>query len=369
MIHGHGGNILEAAERLACSPGDIIDMSSNINPLGPMPGLLEHLKNSMDRVCALPQVDAARAVSTYADWQGIAPNRVLAGAGTTQFLYQIPKALKITSAVIVAPTYADYADALAMHNIPFRYFLLDEEKEYAPDPDLLAKAAGKTDTVFFCNPNNPTGRYTATDDLEHLAKSCPDTLFVIDESYLPFVNDCGDDSIAYRRLPNVIVFQSLSKMFCIPGLRVGFCVAPAALSEKIAGYSTPWAVNSLAQAAVSYIADNADHAATHIKNTRKYLVNERAAFYESISGGSPLKMFSSQATFILLKLSGFCSADLVRHMLGYRFLLRDCSNFVGLSDRFVRVSLKKPDDNRQAADLIQAFIQRHAGDSRRCVTK
>ncbi len=365
MIHGHGGNIEEAAQAIGCRPEDIIDMSSNINPLGPPPGLLEHLGKRLPAVCALPQVDAKKAVSAYAGWQGVAPDRVLAGAGTTQFLYQLPAALGISSAIVVSPTYADYADALAMNGVAFRHFNLTDENGFAPDLNALADAARTVDAVFFCNPNNPTGHHTPTHALEQLANACPGTRFVIDESYLPFVDGCGDDSLACWNLPNVIVLQSLSKMFCIPGLRVGFCVAAEDTAGKIARRSPPWAVNALAQEAVTYIAEHADIAAAHAAETREYLVRERAAFHRHLENVPNVIVFPGEATFLLLRLSGFTADELVRHMLGHRILMRDCANFCGLSDRFARVSLKGRDENREAARLISDFAEQYAGPLKR----
>ncbi|MGM0454279.1 MAG: pyridoxal phosphate-dependent aminotransferase, partial [Thermodesulfobacteriota bacterium] len=227
MIRGHGGNIIEASEIAGCRPSEIVDMSSNINPLGPPPGLIEHLRQHMDAVCALPEVDAGKAVEAYAQWQKLAPESVLAGSGTTQFLYQMPRALDIASALIVAPTYADYADALAINGVDFHYFMLNEKSGFVPDIEALRDAAKSVDAVYICNPDNPTGVLIPTDDIAGIARACPETWFVVDESYLPFADGCGDDSIARRGLSNVIVLQSLSKMFCIPGLRVGFCVVPA----------------------------------------------------------------------------------------------------------------------------------------------
>ena len=82
MIRGHGGNIYELASALGCSVDEIIDMSSNVNPSGPPPGLRAHLKEHMDQIRALPEVDAQHAVERFADHFGIPPDQVLAGNGT-----------------------------------------------------------------------------------------------------------------------------------------------------------------------------------------------------------------------------------------------------------------------------------------------
>jgi histidinol-phosphate/aromatic aminotransferase/cobyric acid decarboxylase-like protein len=108
MIHGHGGNIFDAALSLGCRPDDILDMSSNFNPLGPSPELMEMLQSRLGTINRLPEVDAGRLGAEYARIHGCRPHEVLAGGGTTQFIYQLPRALKIRRALICGPTYADY---------------------------------------------------------------------------------------------------------------------------------------------------------------------------------------------------------------------------------------------------------------------
>ncbi|MFO7838350.1 MAG: aminotransferase class I/II-fold pyridoxal phosphate-dependent enzyme [Desulfosalsimonadaceae bacterium] len=356
MIHGHGGNIRETAAELGCAPEEIVDMSSNINPLGPMPGLLDHLCGNISSICRLPDVSAVPAAAAYAGWQGLAPERVLAGAGTTEFLYQIPKALGLSSALVVAPTYADYADALALHGVFCHPFLLTEQDGFAPDIEALAADAKTVDAVFFCNPNNPTGLYTPIPEVERLARSCPDTCFIIDESYLPFVRGIADASIAEKELGNVVVLQSLSKMFSVPGLRIGFCVADAAAAEKIARRLPPWGVNSLAQEAVFYIAGSPGTAAAHAARTRSYLAAERSAFMETMQNCPDVLVFPGEATFLLLRLCRFSASELAERLLEHRLLVRNCSNFEGLSEQFLRVSLKDEQNNRLAAGCIRACM-------------
>ena len=84
MIGGHGGNIYQLARQLGCRPSDISDMSANVNPLGPMPELVEHLKTNLSAVAALPEVDAGGIVEAFAGYYGIDPGSVMAGNGTTQ---------------------------------------------------------------------------------------------------------------------------------------------------------------------------------------------------------------------------------------------------------------------------------------------
>jgi len=124
MITGHGGNIYDVARRLGCKPFEIIDMSSNVNPIGPPPGLKEHLKEKLDLITALPEVDAKEISTTFANRYGLDPECVLAGNGTTQFIYTIPQVLGTRKALIIGPTYSDYADACTMHKVEFDYAII-----------------------------------------------------------------------------------------------------------------------------------------------------------------------------------------------------------------------------------------------------
>ncbi|MBS0013293.1 MAG: aminotransferase class I/II-fold pyridoxal phosphate-dependent enzyme, partial [Desulfobacterales bacterium] len=311
-------------------------------------------------VCRLPEVDAGRAAAAFADFEDLDRCGVIAGAGTTEFLYLLPRAAAIGSALVVGPTYADYADALAINGVKQGFFMRESPRGFALDTDRLKRAAKDADAVFLCNPNNPTGGYTDTDLLADLARALPDTLFVMDESYLPFVPGAGEKSLARADLPNVVVLRSLSKMYCIPGLRVGFCAAPKDLAQTIRNHCPPWSVNAQAQQAVIYIAQNQDTAGKHEEKTRQYLKDQRAAIGRRLAGVTGLRVHDSDATFILLEGKNFTAAEMAAHMLDHRLLIRNCENFKGLDNRFFRISVQDPVTNARAAELIAGYAQKRA---------
>ena len=117
MTFGHGGNIYEVARRYGRRPSDIIDMSSNINPLGPPPGLIEFLHDNMAKITRLPEVDNQETIKHFAGFLAIEPERLLVGNGTTQFIYSMPRALGIKNPIVIGPTYSDYQDALNRDHI------------------------------------------------------------------------------------------------------------------------------------------------------------------------------------------------------------------------------------------------------------
>jgi threonine-phosphate decarboxylase len=357
VIQGHGGNIYAAARDLGCRPDEIIDMSSNINPLGMPPGLLEHLQIHIGGAGVLPEADSRRSVRQMARLLEVDADHVLAGSGTTQFIYTTCKALDSRNVLIVGPTYADYADACRMHHIEPRYYLARADSRFRVDPDRLKPSLDSIDTVFICNPNNPTGWMMPHDRLVRLCRSHPQIQFVIDESYMPFAAEGQTMSMVGSDLQNVSVLWSISKIFGVPGLRAGFLITNGTVISRFQRYMQPWSMNSVAQAAVDYLGGHPASVKSFIEATRGFLQKERWQFCDELTKRSRLRCYPSSTSYILLELPAGINAQSVhQQMLKSRILIRNCSNFNGLSDRYIRVSIKRPIQNRLAVNCLAQIV-------------
>jgi len=356
MIIGHGGNIYELARSLACEPKDIIDMSSNMNPMGPPPGLMQYLGAHLDAIFALPEADAKQMKSAAAEWHGISPDRLLAGNGTTQFIYTLPRILKTKRALILAPTYSDYADACRMQAAACDYIYTSADADFAPDIDALGQKIEGVDTVFICNPNNPTGRLIPAADLAPLCRRYPETVFIVDESYLPFVLNGDKDSLIHMDLENVFILSSMSKIFRIPGLRVGFIIGGKGVIQRLAAYCMPWSVNSLAQEAICYLLTQPAATNRFIESTQAFVDVEKRRFTEYFRDTPQIRFFPSETDFLLAELKDMTAERVWTEMARHRLLIRDCSNFNGLSDKFIRISLKSAAENEKAAELLRRVL-------------
>ncbi len=354
MIQGHGGNKSKLAGELGCRVEDIIDMSSNLNPLGPPDAVHAIIRDRLSAIHSLPEPDAAAMCRGFARYHDIDRRNVMAGNGTTFFIYTIPGALGVKKAVIAGPAYSDYRDACSMNGIDPVHCLARKEENFQLDIDRISGMAKNTDLVFLCNPNNPTGVLTPREKIVDLIKRHPATCFVVDESYLPFVDNARDFSlVSDTHYPNLLVLSSMSKIFRIPGLRTGFLSGAAPLIDKVMGHYQPWSVNSLAQEVITDIFAHPETIEPFYEQTRVYIRKEKQAFVQALQGISGISLFDGATYFILAELGRTTAPDFCRAVGRDKILIRDCENFHGLTDRFVRFSLKTREINLALAHSIK----------------
>ncbi len=348
MLKGHGGDIYELARELNCRTDTIIDMSSNVNPLGPMPEMMDFLRDRIGDITRLPEVNAKGIINLFAGALGVDPELVMTANGSTWFIHTIPLALKTRRALIIGPTYSDYAAGCRMHNVEHRFWFSRTDNDFQPVIQEIDKALRGFDTVFICNPNNPAGALIPHGDILDLCIRHPGVVFVVDEAYLPFVAGGAESSVAGCGLLNVVVLNSMSKIFRIPGLRIGFMVSSAPVIQKMARYALPWCVSILAHAAVAWVLTNPATTDEFVEKTVRFVTAQRTVVAEGLEPVADLTVFPGSANFILVRLPEGISAETVCAALAAdRILIRNCANFKGLSNRFVRISLKTEDVNRK----------------------
>jgi threonine-phosphate decarboxylase len=309
-------------------------------------------------VVALPEVDNRRIIHAFSICYDLPFDQLLAGNGTTQFIYALPKALGIKKALILAPTYSDYADSCRFHGVPWDFFLTTASKAFNPDLSELNRCIKDYDAVFLCNPNNPTGCLIPGHHLAELCSAHPSTRFIIDESYLPFAPKGQEHSLLQQtELPNLVVLHSLSKIFGIPGLRIGFIKAAAPVIKVLAPHLLPWSVNTLAQIAAIYLLTHPKQVEKFINTTRIYLASERTALIDRLQGCQDLRCFQSTTSFILLQLPArLKSHDLCRYLENQAMLIRNCENFIGLGHQYIRIALKSTRHNMMITQALTQWL-------------
>jgi adenosylcobyric acid synthase len=332
----HGGNRRALAQASGREPADLLDASANINPLGPPDWLRTEVGAAVSELVHYPDPDCAALLAAASDRYGAPPGELVPGNGTSQLLFALPGASGLPRAVIPVPAYVDYATACRRAGLAVTELPLAATRDFDLDPDALDAALVGPALVILASPGNPTGRILPAATIRELAGRHPASLFLVDEAFADFVTDF--DSLAGCRPANVAVLLSLTKIFAVPGLRLGLLAARPDLAEAVRQALPPWSVNTLAQAVgVRALAD-----APFRAKTRTALPALRTRLAEGLTCLG-LTVTPGAANYLLAKLpdSTPASTKLCRRMLvEHGVALRDCANYAGLSDRYLRLAVR-----------------------------
>ncbi len=339
----HGGPDPQELALLGFCASDIVDFSANSNPFGPSP-LVHQAIVGVD-VSLYPDRECAQLRDDLAGLNRVAPENVLVANGSAELVWLASQAMLAPGdlAMVVGPTFGEYARAAAGVGADVMEIRAHEPDFLLPVTELVRSiSTHRPRLLFLCNPNNPTGRALAEEDISAIADACPPgTLPVIDEAYRAFLE--GDPfSVPYKR--RCLVLRSMTKDFAIAGLRLGYALGEPEVLRRMAGFQPAWSVNSMAQAA-------GRAALKDIAYYRKTLTELRAlrdGFFRKLRHAG-VRLAHSDTHFALAFLDE--PARLVRQRLLRRGIqVRDCASF-GLP-RHIRVSTHLEEQNRRLVDAL-----------------
>jgi adenosylcobyric acid synthase len=354
----HGGNVAKLARAAGVSPRDLVDFSASINPLGPPEWLPEVVSAGLSEVAHYPDPECTRLVEAISVHYGVDSERVVVGNGSAEIIAALPRVLGAAVAVIPVPTYSDYAIAAREAGLAVRTLALDPGKDFTLDMNEIAAWLRGDEVVFVGRPNNPTGSLCPQEDLVRLARAFPRSWFVVDEAFVEFVTDKAgraDGGLLRVGLPNLVVLRSLTKLYAIPGLRLGFAVAPPEMAARLRRAMAPWSVNVLAQAVgVAALADE-----QYARATRVFVSEERPRLAGRLGGLPGVHVFEGSANYLLVKLIGgqTDAARLAGRLLQRGLAIRSYEGFEGLDRSYFRVAVRTREQNDLLVEELRAVLQ------------
>ena len=323
----HGGIDYAEVEALGIAPQDILDFSANLNPFGPPPEVREALSGVSrelgEAISHYPDSEAGRLGRSLAEKLGIKAENILVGNGSTELIRLAALAYfgKGDRVLLIEPTYGEYqvacqiagASLIKLQLSPQNGFWLDVNETV----ELIRGSYPKG--VFVCNPNNPTGKYLSQVDFEKILNACKDSLVVLDEAYVSFVDNPWP-ALDMIQGNNLLILRSMTKDYAMAGLRLGYGVARDEIISALRRICPPWNVNAIAQkAGIIAIAkeEYLKRCQIVIREAKNYLVAELSRL-----GFPPLP---SEANFFLVEVG---EASRFRHeLLRRKILVRDCTSF------------------------------------------
>jgi len=197
--------------------------------------------------------------------------------------------------------------------------------------------------VYLVNPNNPTGKLLAVDEIEKLLKTYPDTLFIVDEAYYEFAKQsCSHLVVSHK---NLIVTRTFSKAFGLASVRLGYCIAHPDTLLHLRKIRNGKAVNALGQLCGIAALDDLDYLDSRIdemNDAKKFFVDNLPHEYYAVD---------SQTNFVLLKTPD--SKKLLNKMKDNKILIRDRSSFDNL-ENCVRITIGSKKQIIRVLDVINA---------------
>ena len=353
----HGGRVYEAARRWGIDPGEVIDFSANINPLGPPKGVLTAIDNALlpSNLRAYP--DANTFVSALANRHRVVPDEIVVGSGTAALMFAVLHAIVPKRVLVLEPAFGEYLRACAAVKAEVATWRLSAENSFTPNFASLVRAVkeGQFDLLILNSPHNPTGALYPREELLSLVDAAEEqnVAIMLDEAFIDYAPQASLASLAATKL-HLIVLRSLTKFYAIPALRIGYAVCGAQLANRVREQIDPWSVSTVALEAGRAALDEGEFA-TESRRTNEMAREEFAGALRGIG----LQVFPSAANFLLAKLPFGSGAGLEGWLEAERILIRRCDSFGGLGDEYIRLAVRSNVDNRHLVSLIEAWLKRN----------
>lgn len=331
----------------------MLDYSANINPQGPPKGVIEAVIQSVSQISCYPDIFCRQLVSAIAESEQMPAEQILCGNGAAELIFLLTQYARPEKAILPAPTFAEYEQALVSCNCRIEYYWTDRANGFCLKKDILDLLQEDVDMMFLCNPNNPTGNLISQEVLDAVIERCEEKkiLLVIDECFLDFVSQ-GERYSRKKDLmyhPNILILKAFTKLYAMPGLRLGYLLgSDTNLLEKIASAGQPWRVSVPAQmAGIAALKEKA-----YVQNSIEKIAQERAWLLHRLENAG-LHAFSPEANYIFFE----GPVNLFEKCRQQRILIRDCSNYPGLMPGDYRIAVRFREDNIRLMDTIDAMLQ------------
>ncbi len=347
--HFHGSDLEKIEQVYGIKKEEIISFSANVNPLGISPVMRRALIERIDCITSYPDREYTALRRQMSAYTGAPLEHIVVGNGSTELISLFIQLEHPKKALILGPTYSEYEREISLGGGTSLYYPLKKENGFVLDAaDFQACLNESLDLLVICNPNNPTSSAIPQQTMRQILDTCKrfDICVMIDETYVEFAPDINAITAIplTRYYNNLIILRGVSKFFASPGLRLGYAVTGSEdLLKRINSRKNPWTINSLAAAAGELMFSDQDY----IARTRDLTAKERTRILQELRSWDTIKAYDSYANFVLLRIEkkGVTAEDLFDHAIRQKMMIRNCSTFPFLDNRYLRFCFMTPAQN------------------------
>ena len=338
----HGGQIYDSDGKT----GDWLDFSANINPLGLSEKILQALTENLRGIINYPDSRALELKKAISKRYDVPEKNLVVLNGAAEFFYLYLNVTRPKRVIIPVPSFSEYERAAHATFCEVTQFFTSAEENFAINVEkLIAEIKSPDDCIIIGRPNNPTGNLITLEEILRLAEFAN---VIIDESFIDFLEIESARQIISKK---IAVVQSLTKIFAIPGLRLGFAVVEENLAERLNLSKDVWNVNFLAQkAGVAALSDE-----DFLIKTRAWLANEREFFIGRLKNLRGIEIYPSAVNFVLFWHEK--APKILSELRKRKILLRSCANFAGLDEFYLRTAIRSHNENILLLNALENVLE------------
>lgn len=349
----HGGNIYKKAKELGIKEENILDFSANISPLGLPEYIRQAMVEAIDGTINYPDPDCSCLKEAISRQDSVPETKIACGNGGADLLYRLAFGLQPKKAVLPAPAFVEYEEALSAAGAQIEYYRMADD--FIIREDILEKITEDTDFVVICNPNNPTGILTDRELILRILEKAKETktFVMVDECFLEICQNEKEYTVKpfIEKYENLIILKSFTKLYAIPGVRLGYILAGSEeVIEKVNRAGQAWSVSHIAQCAgVAALSDN------DYKERVIVTVAEELSYMKKEIFRLPVILYDGAANYLFFQTPGI--TDLDKRLESYGIMIRNCSNYANLGTDYWRVAVKSHEENEKLIKALQMILK------------
>ncbi|WP_042349382.1 pyridoxal phosphate-dependent aminotransferase [Bacillus massiliigorillae] len=343
----HGGKtsvISSVLEEKGVQSKGVKDFSANINPFG-MPKIMEEAMQRaiMNQSTYYPDLTYREHTDKVAMYEHVKPNQIRLTNGGAEAIHLSAALFKGKKVALFHPSFSEYELACRAHNVEYTCFLYEEVWDACLLPANIEEIVAEHDAVYVCRPNNPSGTIVSFEEMKRLIELARihETYVVVDEAFIHFSG--GESSVVSlcESNPHVIVLRSLTKIYAVPGIRLGYMIASPETIELVSKLQIPWSVNAVALSLIDCLPQCKDF----VEDTARYIRNEKQWLSEQLTALG-FQLSNTSTNFYLLRdLSLEEHEPLLIFLAEKGILARHTYNFKGLEGKALRFAIRTREEN------------------------
>ena len=337
----------------------IKDFCYLVNPYFPPKKLCDELKSSFDKLLTSYPSGARQQNLLAGKIFNILPEHIVVGNGAAELIKSFGEMVSGKTA-IPYPTFNEYP-ARFCNSSTVEIEVNKETFEYTVDDILASVDRNQANNVLLINPDNPSGHFLKQNDVLHLLDELlkRDVQLIFDESFIDFsekeIRYTLIDENIIEKYPNLIVIKSISKSYGVPGLRLGVLVSSKTeLIQQVQKNNSIWNINSFAE----YFLQIFDKYKSFYKEACDKLAEERIRFAKNLSTIDGIKVFPSQANYIMCRYVGRKSVtEITENLLqNHSLLVKNLKRKYGCGAEYMRLAVLSSEDNDIMVEALKAEI-------------